>query len=117
MSGQELSQKETKDILTKLGYLIIGLSVMLFASSISDFITQKLQNAPETTIQMQTLRLPPPVFKLPLGIFLLVLAVLVTSVLGAAGLLDVEALHHYRHIIRDRDQHHKHFLCRKFRLE
>lgn len=59
----------------------------------------------------------PPVFKLPLGIFLLVLAVLVTSVLGAAGLLDVEALHHYRHIIRDRDQHHKHFLCRKFRLE
>ena len=51
---------------------------------------------------MQTLRLPPPVFKLPLGIFLLVLAVLVTGVLGAAGLLDVEALHHYRHIIRDK---------------
>jgi hypothetical protein len=42
MSGQELSQKETKDVITKLGYLIIGLSVMLFASSISDFITQKL---------------------------------------------------------------------------
>ena len=34
---------------------------------------------------MQTLRLPPPVFKLPLGIFLLVLAVLVTSILGAAA--------------------------------
>jgi len=42
MSGQELSQQETKDVITKLGYLIIGLSVMLFASSISDFITQKL---------------------------------------------------------------------------
>ena len=42
MSGQELSQKETKDVITKLGYLIIGLSVMLFASSIADFITQKL---------------------------------------------------------------------------
>ena len=42
LSGQEISQKETKDIITKLGYLIIGLSVMLFASSISDFITQKL---------------------------------------------------------------------------
>lgn len=42
MSGQELSQKETKDILTKLGYLAIGLTVMLFASSIADFITQKL---------------------------------------------------------------------------
>lgn len=42
MSGQELSQKETKDIMTKLGYLGIGLTVMLFASSIADFITQKL---------------------------------------------------------------------------
>lgn len=42
MSGQEISQKETKDMITKLGYLIIGLSVMLFASSIADFITQKL---------------------------------------------------------------------------
>ena len=39
LSGQEISPK---DIITKLGYLIIGLSVMLFASSISDFITQKL---------------------------------------------------------------------------
>ena len=29
-------------VITKLGYLIIGLSVMLFASSIADFITQKL---------------------------------------------------------------------------
>ena len=26
LSGQEISQKETKDIITKLGYLIIGLS-------------------------------------------------------------------------------------------
>ena len=43
MSGQELSQKETKDVITKLGYLIIGLSVMLFASSIADFITQTLK--------------------------------------------------------------------------
>lgn len=42
MSGQELSQKETKDILTKLGYLGIGLTVMLFASSIVDLITTKL---------------------------------------------------------------------------
>ena len=42
MSGQELSQKETKDVITKLGYLIIGLSVMLFASSIAVFITQIL---------------------------------------------------------------------------
>jgi uncharacterized membrane protein YidH (DUF202 family) len=77
MSGQELSQKETKDVITKLGYLIIGLSVMLFASSIADFITQKRYRC--------RLCVYPPVFKLPLGIFLLVLAVLVTSVLGAAA--------------------------------
>lgn len=84
MSGQELSQKETKDVITKLGYLIIGLSVMLFASSIADFITQN-SKMPQRPRYRCRLCVYPPVFKLPLGIFLLVLAVLVTSILGAAA--------------------------------